>query len=110
MNAHVVQDWQVVYPDPLTLSAGEEVTLGRRDTEWLGWIWCVNRAGQGGWVPEQYVEIRDDRCVARQAYTAAELAVKAGESVMIGQRINDWAWCTNANGESGWVPERILAL
>jgi uncharacterized protein YgiM (DUF1202 family) len=110
MNAHVIADWQVKYSDPLILRAGEGVTLGERDTEWPGWIWCINEAGKGGWVPEQYIEIRDTRGVARQDYSAIELAVKAGEQVRVGQRLNGWAWCTNASGQSGWVPERNLDM
>lgn len=105
----VIADWQVVYPDPLTLAAGETVTLGQRDTEWPGWIWCVNGAGQGGWVPEQVIDIHDAHGTLRQAYTALELAVKAGEWVNVQQRINGWAWCVNAEGASGWVPERNLS-
>jgi hypothetical protein len=110
MNAIVITDWQVMYPDPLMLGVGEAVRLGQRDTEWPGWIWCVGTAGPGGWVPEQYIEIHDSQGVMRQDYTAAELAVRAGEPVTAGQRVNGWAWCTNAQGESGWVPERNLVL
>ncbi len=71
MNAYVIANWPGKHLDPLILRAGEGVTLGQRDTEWPGWIWCVNGAGQ---------------------------------------RVNGWAWRTNAKRESGWVPERNLAL
>ncbi len=108
MNARVIADWQVKYSDPLILRAGEVVTLGQRDTEWPGWVWCTNQEGKGGWVPEQYIEEHESGGTVRNNYTAVELAVGVGEEVRLGQRLNGWVWCTNANGQSGWVPERNL--
>ena len=45
-------DHQPSYPNPLVVSAGEEVAVGREDTEWVGWLWCTNAAGKSGWVPK----------------------------------------------------------
>ena len=109
-SARVIAAWQVTYSDPLTLRAGEEVTVGKHDTEWPGWVWCTNRAGKGGWVPEQYIEEHGSEGAARYDYTAVELAVNVGDELLVGQRINGWVWCTNANGQSGWVPERNLEM
>ncbi len=108
MNARVIADWQVKDSDPLILRAGEGVTLGQHDTEWPGWIWCINDAGKSGWVPEQYIEAHGSEGVARYDYTAVELAVNVGDELLVGQRLKGWAWCTNASGQSGWVPERNL--
>jgi len=37
-------------------------------------------------------------------------AVNVGDELLVGQRLNGWVWCTNANGQSGWVPERNLEM
>jgi SH3 domain/Variant SH3 domain len=109
--ARASADYETMYSDPLTVSAGEELTLGRRDDEWPGWIWCVNRAGKGGWAPERYVEERGEGSgVARQDYTAAELPLRAGDTLTLHAEESGWYWATNAAGRSGWVPRTHIVL
>jgi len=39
----------------LSVSAGEELSItGQAES---GWVWCTNRAGQGGWVPVDNLEL-----------------------------------------------------
>lgn len=103
-------DYQPAYPDPLVVSAGEEVTVGREDTEWVGWVWCANAAGKGGWVPKRCVEPagEGDKGKVLFDYTAAELPLQAGETLTVHYEEGGWYWVTNAAGESGWVPETAL--
>ena len=99
-------DRQPSYPDPLVVSAGEEVTVGREDTEWVGWLWCTNAAGKSGWVPKQYIEPADaaDKGKMLMDYTAAELPVQTGDVLTLHDEEGGWYWATNAAGDHGWVP------
>ena len=54
-QASVIQAWKITYRDPLILHVGETLQVGKRDSEWSGWIWCTDAAGKGGWVPESYL-------------------------------------------------------
>ena len=46
-------------------------------------------------------------------YEATELSVSVGEELIMGKEESGWIWCTNQDGESGWVPaehvERLQA-
>ena len=104
----VIEDYQAVYTDPLTISTGEELTIGERDSEWPGWIWCTNGAGKGGWVPERGIEQRGEVGVARYDYSAAELSVRVGEELTLHAEESGWFWATNRAGRSGWVPAKHI--
>ncbi len=58
----VLSEYRSAYPDPLVVSAGEELTASEKESSWSGWIWCTNRDGKSGWVPESYVERTGDTC------------------------------------------------
>jgi len=101
----VIADHQMSYPDPLVVFAGEEVTVGERDTRWP-YIWCVNGDGKGGWVPVSYVYLDgENRGRALQEFDTTELTVHAGEVVTVAREEGGWLWCTNQRGQSGWVPK-----
>jgi uncharacterized protein YgiM (DUF1202 family) len=103
-------DYQPAYPDPLVVKAGEVVMVGREDTEWVGWVWCTNVTGKGGWVPKVYFELVGEGGRGKMLvdYTAAELLVKAGETITLHYEESGWYWATNAAGQSGWVPKTSL--
>lgn len=103
-TGRVIADYQATYLDPLTIQSGEALTLGKTDPEWPGWIWCTNRDGQSGWVPESYLERHGQKGIARYDYTAAELSVQANEELILHQFESGWYWATNQDGQSGWVP------
>jgi uncharacterized protein YgiM (DUF1202 family) len=104
-TCRAITDYLSPYTDPLAFSAGEELTVGEKESEWPGWVWCTNRAGKGRWVPEAYVERRGSTCVMLCDYEATELPVSAGEVLAIsGKEESGWIWCTNQAGQSGWVP------
>jgi uncharacterized protein YgiM (DUF1202 family) len=104
MKARAVKDWEVMYSDPIAVRAGDEVTLGKRDTEWPGWVWCTNEAGKGGWVPERIVEAGRERGRILAGYSAVELAVRIGDALSLHGEESGWYWATNEAGQSGWVP------
>jgi uncharacterized protein YgiM (DUF1202 family) len=106
----VVSERETSYPDPLEVVEGEKVTVGERDEEWSGFLWCANPAGKGGWVPEDYVEPSGDVGVMRCDYTARELNISVGEELVLHKSESGWYWATNNEGESGWVPANHIEL
>ncbi len=101
-----IRAWNVTYPEPLTLVAGERVQVGQRDDEWPGWIWCIDSGGKSGWAPESRLDIDESThtAIARQNYTAQELSMEPGERLIVQEVESGWAWVTNQVGQSGWVP------
>ena len=108
-TCRVVSDYTAAYPDPLFLSAGEELTTSEKESEWSGWLWCTNQNGKSGWVPEAYVERKGNMCLALCDYDATELSVRAGEKLIMSKEASGWIWCTNKEGQSGWVPAEHLS-
>ncbi len=100
----VVSDYHSAYPDRLVISAGEEVTIGVKESGWSGWVWCTTRDGRSRWVPERYIIRKGDTGTALRDYEATELSVGVGEELTMGQEESGWIWCTNQEGRSGWVP------
>jgi effector-binding domain-containing protein len=70
----------------------------------------VNAAGKGGWVPEVVLMCHGEDGMAWRGYDTRELSVSVREAVTVGERLADWAWVTNATGDSGWVPEAMLDI
>jgi uncharacterized protein YgiM (DUF1202 family) len=106
ITARATADREPSYPDPLVVNAGEEVTIGREDTEWVGWLWCTNAAGKSGWIPKRYIEQTNDGNKGKLLlnYTTAELPVQTGEILTLHYEESSWYWATNAAGDHGWVP------
>jgi hypothetical protein len=105
MKAIVTQAWQATYTDPIELATGDELTLGRRDSEYPGWIWaaCV-RTCKSGWIPETLVQVKDDVPVARRDYSGRELTVQPGDILTIIDTLFGWHWAQLKSGVVGWVP------
>jgi hypothetical protein len=110
MKAIVTQAWQATYADPIELNTGDELTLGRRDSEYPGWVWaaCV-RTGKSGWVPETLVQMKDDLPVARRAYSGRELNVQPGDIVTVIDTLFGWHWAQLKSGVVGWLPANHVA-
>lgn len=109
--ARVVKDWHTLYPNPLTFRAGEALALGARAAEWPGWVWCTNAAGQSGWAPEAYVEAQSaDAGVARRDYTARELELREGDTLILLAEESGWLWAQAADGRTGWAPASRVEL
>jgi uncharacterized protein YgiM (DUF1202 family) len=100
----VIAEYQSPYSAPIVFNAGEELTIGEKESEWNGWVWCTNRDGKSRWVPETFIERKGDGGVMRRDYEATELSVTIGGELVMGEEESDWIWCTNREGKSGWVP------
>ena len=101
----VAADYDSPYTAPFFLKEGEQVQAGRRDDEWVGWVWCTNAAGESRWVPEAYL---DETGRVLRDYESTELAAKAGEMVTAVYEESGWLWCTNQSSRSGWLPKENL--
>ena len=85
------------------------MTVREKATGYRGWIWAENRAGQGGWIPESYLERTGaDGALALTDYSSRELAVKPGDPVDMIRVVSGWAEVRTDSGETGWIPEKKL--
>jgi hypothetical protein len=100
----VISAYRSPYTAPWVMRAGQELAIGQRESEWAGWVWCTNQDGESRWVPESFLERHGDAGIALRDYEATELPVEAGEELAMGEEESDWIWCTNREGQSGWVP------
>ena len=100
----VTAEHRASFPEGMVISAGEELTVQDRETFWQGWVWCVNRDGMGAWVPEVFVEMRGDNCVALRDYDSIELTVAVGDNLQAYEEAGGWLWCLDGEGRWGWVP------
>lgn len=72
-----VKKWIPHYTKPIKLKKGEEVTIGKEDDQWKGWIWCVS-PDNAGWVPAKIIKsIEDSKGEILDDYEATELLAEA---------------------------------
>ena len=109
-SVHVAARHKATYIEPLVVQAGEAVTVTDRDSEWKGWLWCLNAKGKGGWLPTDIVQHRDEDSMVTEDFSTAELSVNIDEVVILHQYKNGWFWVTNQDSQSGWVPAECLAV
>ena len=99
----VTAPWRATHDPALRVAQGDLLEVGRRDEEWPGWVWCTDRGGIGGWLPEEVVG--DGRASAD--FDTREFTVAEGDLVQPLERRSGWTWCRSEDGE-GWVPDRCL--
>ncbi len=107
--ALVIADYTTKFVDPLKLHEGDKVTLGQKDPEYPGWIWCTDSRGKSGWAPESFIEIDGSSGVMRRDYDATELSVTVGDTVTILSQESGWYWCRTSRGEIGWLPKENVS-
>ena len=91
MLRRAVTDYQVAYPDPLVVRAGDVLNVGNEDADYPGWVWCE---GKGGWVPDDCIELGGESARARYDYAATELAATVGEELVVTKEKGGWGLCT----------------
>jgi hypothetical protein len=110
-QARVIAEYQAPYLDPIVVSAGDEITIDRsKKTDLAGWVWCTNRAGKSGWVPEAYIQRRGDLGYMRCDYDAIELTIQVGELLTLHKAESGFFWATNQADQDGWVPSTHVEL
>ncbi len=102
-------DYEEKDSNPIHLNAGDEVTVGIMDRAWPGWIWATNNNGKAGYVPEEILEpLGEGRYAAMESYDPTVLTVKRGDVIESLRQVHGWHWCSNANGQQGWVGGYLL--
>lgn len=110
-QASVITPHHTNYPNPIVLRSGEEVTIGREDEQYSGWIWVTTQSGSSGWAPIQILQISGETAVSLVDYTAAELNTKVDEILTVYHKQNGWLWVSNQQGQQGWIPaETVVSL
>lgn len=109
-RAQTVKAYQASNPTPISVGAGAALSLGRRDSESPGWIWCVAPSGQGSWVPERWLEIRDEKGILRRDYNAAEFTLSVGDELTLHEYESGWYWAQNREQNWGWAPSACVAF
>ena len=109
MNYLVTKNYETEFTNPISLTAGEKVTIGEESSEqWLNWVYCTkNDHSNAGWVPKQIINYADETIL--EDYSAKEMNVKKGEIVEGLKELNGWLWAKNkATDEIGWIPLEVL--
>ena len=109
MRVRVREPYAIRYPDPIKVSAGAAVTVGRRDEQFTHWLWCRAEDGREGWVPERLLSSTNPgRAHLKEAYEATELPLAAGERVELVKEFDGFGWGECEDGRAGWFPMSVL--
>jgi len=105
-TVRVRAQYDVQYPNPITIAAGGRVIVGHEDKHWPGWRWCKAADGRESWVPVELLShVKEgEEAAVLEDYSARELSIQAGEEVLVEQARHGWLLVRNARGERGWVP------
>lgn len=113
MNYIVVKQHRTEYPEPMILLKGQEVAIGDKHEGpegWDNWYFCTAPGQKGGWAPIQIFECgHGETRKVLEDYSAKELDVEEGETLIGIKKLNGWLWCRRSgDGEEGWVPAECL--
>lgn len=94
---------------PLSLAAGDVVSVGRRDDDWPAFVF-VTAAHGAGWVPSRHLSAEVGQAVVVNPYDTTELPTSKGETLEVVERDDEsgWLWCRSTGGREGWVPSRTV--
>ena len=112
MKLIALEEHKSNYPNPINFKEGECVVIGKKDSEFEGWIWVSTNSGNQGWAPIQYLQIREgfDKAIAKRDYTAKELNTYPGDELILHYKLNDWGWVEKNDGSCGWVPMKTTKI
>jgi hypothetical protein len=54
-KARIKLEYNIEYPNPIQVAAGDKVSVGREDDEYPGWRWCQAADRRAGWIPASCV-------------------------------------------------------
>ena len=111
-TVRAIQSYRVQYMNPLKVSEGDVVLVGREDNEYPGWRWCTAGDGRQGWVPVDLLgALATEGSTARMAadYDAMELSIESGDILVVTERRPDWIRVVTDDGRHGWVPATHVA-
>jgi len=110
MKVRVISQHGTNYPDPIAFDQGDRVKLGRRDTEYEGWIRVTTLDGKEGWAPEQFVDVVSAAdAIANRGYCARELDTEVGEHLFVHPETTVGSgWKARPATEAGCRRRRLL--
>jgi SH3-like domain-containing protein len=101
---------KVEYENPIQVTAGETVQVGRADDDYPGWIWCRAVDSREGWMPCELLSIEGSIGIVLQDYSAKELAVQPGDELAVQEVRHGWMLVRNEQGELGWIPQSHVEM
>ena len=105
MRLIVVERHKSNYPNPIHFKKGERLSVGKKDSEFEGWIWVKTQDENQGWAPVQYLKLEDENnAIATHDYTAREIDTCEGDALLLEYELNGWGWVLKLDGSCGWVP------
>lgn len=113
MKLKISKSYLTKYLNPIILNKRDKVILGRKEQKpvWDGWIWAEsdNNAGQ---IPVQLVSTNDGiNGIILDNYTAKELDVTEGDTVILIKELNGWYWVRHLiTNEEGWIPKENTTI
>lgn len=111
MRARVCKVWKQSYNPALKVVRGDQLLVLKADSgKWAGWLWCRDKTGLTGWLPEQIFvsTVLAEPCIVNADFDTVELTVRIGQAVEISQQLNGWSWCKADHVQAGWVPDECL--
>jgi len=106
----VIANYESAYPDPFFARKSDNLTIGKKDGSWPGWLWCTTANGESRWLPQSYLEIKGNTGTLLRDYNSVELTVRVGEQLTVIDEAEGWYWCTNSRGQTGWVPGECVEI
>ena len=115
MDYIVIEKYETKYPDPIILTTGEKVIIGKEheiteSENWENWVYCSKTDGSNaGWVPKQIIDYENGLIL--QDYSAKELTVEKGIILEGIEELNGWLLSKNkSTSETGWIPMENVNL
>lgn len=113
MKYIVIRSHKSNYPNPIFLKKDEKVKVGHTyegEGDWKNWVFCEDEYGGKGWIPKQIIATEQGEIgTILEAYTAKELHIEIGETLIAIKELNGWMWCERIlTKEQGWVPKSSI--
>jgi hypothetical protein len=109
-RAEVIRDYEQSQENPIAVTAHEAVEPDfGKTTNIPGRVWCRARDGRSGWTPASWLHRRGGIWRLERAYDARELTVRRGEALHLLLEESGFFWAVKPSGESGWVPDEVVA-
>lgn len=106
-----IKEYVSPYPDSILFLKGERVQIGEEyeeEPDWKDWVRCQARDNREAWIPNSYLEVKENEGSLLQDYDARELSLSVGEVLEITEIVNGFGLAEKMDGELGWVPMNHL--